>query len=42
MAYNFETDASSSRTDEVGGEEEGGMVEGAVDCCASIPTTWDG
>ena len=42
MAYNFETDASSSRTDEVGGEKEGDMVEGAVVCCASIPTTWDG
>ena len=42
MAYNFETDASSSRTDQVDGEKEGDMVEGAVVCCASIPTTWDG
>ena len=42
MSYNFETDASSSRTEEVGGEEEGGMVEGAIVSCAFIPTTWDG
>ena len=42
MAYNLETDASSSRTEEVGGEEEEGIVEGATVSCASIPTTWDG
>ena len=42
MAYSFATDTSRSLTDEIGGEEEGDMVEGAVVCCACIPTTWDG
>ena len=42
MAYSLETDASSSRTEEVGGEEGEGIVEGATVSCASIPTTWDG
>ena len=42
MAYSFAIDTSRSRTDEIGGEEEVDMIEGAVVCCACIPTTWDG
>ena len=41
MAYNLETEASSSRTDEVGWEEEEDIVEEATVGCTSIPTTWD-
>ena len=42
IAYNLETEASSSLTDEVGWEEEEDIDEGATVGCTSIPTTWDG